>query len=78
MATGAAITAAYESGLKSSSWHQLRSMAIAALFGIAQEVASRAVPPLLNYLTGKRGSAPSDLPTVSESDAITPGVSERE
>ena len=40
-ATGAALAAAYESGLKSSSWHQLRSMAIAALIGIAQEVASR-------------------------------------
>ncbi len=78
MATGAAITAAYESGLKSSPWHQLRSMAIGALFGIAQEVASRAVPPLMNYLTGKRGSAQSGPPPVSESDAIIPGVSERE
>jgi len=77
VATGAAITAAYESGLKRSSWQQLRGMAIAALFGIAQEVASHAVPPLMNYLTGKRGSAQSDQPTVSKSDAITPEVTER-
>ena len=57
-ATGAAIAAAYESGLKSSSWHQLRSMAIGALIGIAQDVASRAVPHVMNYLNGKPGQYP--------------------
>jgi len=72
-ATGAAIAAAYESGLKSSSWHQLRSMAIGALIGIAQDVASRAVPSVMNYLAGNRASAPIEQPTELESMAIPPG-----
>jgi len=56
-ATGAAIAAAYESGLKSSSWQQLRSMAIGALIGIAQDVAARAVPHVMNYLGNNRASS---------------------
>ena len=41
-ATGAALAAAYESGVKSSSRRQLCNMAIGALIGIAQDVVSRA------------------------------------
>jgi hypothetical protein len=78
VATGAAITAAYESGLKSSSWQQLRSLAIAALIGIAQDVASRAVPPLMNYLTGKRSNGQSGPSTVSENNAVSPAVTEKQ
>ena len=71
-ATGAAVVAAYEAGLKSSSWRQLRSMAIGALIGIAQEVAVGAVPPLMHYLIGKRGSAQGGPLTVAESNALEP------
>jgi ElaB/YqjD/DUF883 family membrane-anchored ribosome-binding protein len=69
-ATGAAIVAAYESGLKSSSWHQLRSMAIGALIGITQDVASHAIPQVMNYFSGNRASAPIDPPTEPESNTI--------
>jgi hypothetical protein len=72
-ATGAAIAAAYESGLKSSSWHQLRSMAIGALIGIAQDVASRAIPQVMNYFDGSRTGEPIDQPTEAESNTNPPG-----
>ncbi len=55
-ATVAAIAAAYESGLKSSSRQQLRSMAIGAIIGIAQDVVSRAIPPVMDYFAGKRSN----------------------
>jgi hypothetical protein len=75
-ATGAALAAAYEAGLKSSSWHQLRSMAIGALIGIAQDVVSRAIPPAMNYLAGKQDSAQSSPPTASQASATTPATME--
>jgi ElaB/YqjD/DUF883 family membrane-anchored ribosome-binding protein len=59
-ATAAAITAAYESGLKRSSWDQLRNVAIGALIGIVQDVAARAVPQVMSYLSGNRASAQND------------------
>ena len=51
-ATAAAIAAAYESGRDSSSRHQLQDLAIRALIGVVQDVASRAVPQVVDYLTG--------------------------
>ncbi len=65
-ATVAAIAAAYESGLKSSSRQQLRSMAISALLGIAQDVVSRAIPPVMNYLAGKQKNVESGPASTSE------------
>jgi hypothetical protein len=59
-ATAAPAAAASESGLKSSSWHQLRSVAIGALIGIVQQVATIAVPQMVNYVTGNRGSPSID------------------
>jgi hypothetical protein len=50
-ATAAAIAAAYESGLQTSSRHQIKSVAIGALIGIVQDVVSRAVPQVMDYLT---------------------------
>ena len=54
----AAIAAAYEAGRKSSSWHQLQDLAARSLTGVAQDMASRALPQLLDYFTGSRTSAP--------------------
>lgn len=51
-ATAAAITAAYESGRESSSRHQLQDLAIRALIGVVQDVATHAVPQVVDYLTG--------------------------
>ncbi len=51
-ATAAAIAAAYEAGHESSSRHQLKDLAIRALIGVVQDVASRAVPQVVDYLTG--------------------------
>jgi len=62
-AESAAIAAAYEAGRKSSSWHQLQDLATRSLIGVAQEMASRALPQLLDYFTSNRTSAP-----VSRSD----------
>ena len=75
-AAGAAVVAAYEAGLKSSSWHELRSMAISALIAIAQDVVSHAIPPVMNYLIGKRGGAQSGPPAASQTSAITPTTME--
>lgn len=50
--TAAAIAAAYESGLKSSSRHQLQDLAIRSLIGVVQDVATRSVPQVVDYLTG--------------------------
>lgn len=51
-ASSAAITAAYERGLRSSSWDLLRSAALAALIEIVQDAASRVVPRLLDSMAG--------------------------
>ena len=53
--TSATIAAAYESGRESSSRHQLHDLAIRALIGVVRDVASRAVPPVVDYLTGNLG-----------------------
>lgn len=56
--TATALVAAHESGLESSSWRQLRDVAFGAIIGMVQEITSRAVPPLVDYLTGQRSSGP--------------------
>ena len=56
-ATTAALAAAYEAGRESSSWFQLKSLAINALIGIARDVASHATPMILDQLTGRRSDA---------------------
>lgn len=53
-ATASAIAAAYESGLKSSSWNQLRSAGISTLMWIMQDIASRAVPQAIAHFTGNQ------------------------
>jgi hypothetical protein len=77
-AAGAALAAAYESGVKSSSWRQLRSMAIGALMGIAQDVVSRAIPPVMNYLAGKRSNAESGPARASETSENAPATTENQ
>lgn len=59
-ATAAPAAAHSESGLRSSSWHQLESAAIGALVGIAHEVVAHAIPHVVNYVTGNRGSTSID------------------
>lgn len=61
-ARAADTTAVDESDLKSSSRHQLRTAAIGVLIGIVQELASRAVPLVMDYLTeSDKGSAKQSL-----------------
>ncbi len=59
VASAAALTAAYESGARSSSWQQLRSIAIGAVIGIVQDVAARAVPQVISYLNSNRAERPA-------------------
>ena len=77
-AAGAALAAAYESGVKSSSWRQLRSMAVGALMGIAQDVVSRAIPPVMNYLAGKRSNVQSRPETAAQANEIAPATTENQ
>ena len=56
-ATSASIAAAYESGRKSSTWDQLSGLVIGALIGVVQDVATRAVPQVMDYVTGHREEA---------------------
>ena len=51
-ATAAAIAAAYEAGRESSARHQLQDLAIRALIGVVQDIATHAVPQVVDYLTG--------------------------
>ena len=67
-ATAAAIAAAYESGRESSYRHELRSVAVGALITVFQDVAARAVPPLMDYLTARlAGDQPRNSETTGES-----------
>jgi ABC-type transporter Mla subunit MlaD len=49
-----------------SSWNQLRDAALGSLIGIVQDVASRAAPHVIDYLAGKRASAPIGNSTTPE------------
>ena len=73
-ATSAAIAAAYESGQESSSRHQLQDLAIRALIGVVQDVATRAVPQVVDYLTGNLAG---DRASHSEGTGETPDSSTR-
>ena len=55
-----ASAASFDAGYKSSTWNQLSSAAIVALTGMMQDVASRAVPELLDYLNRSRSSASAE------------------
>lgn len=59
-ATATDLAAAYESGLKRSSWDQLKSVAIGALIAVVQGVASRAVPEVMGYLASNRDKPRDD------------------
>ncbi len=73
-ATAAAITAAYESGLRSSSRHQLQDLAIRSLISVVQDIASRAVPQAVNFLTRNLAG---DHPPRAEATEETHDFSER-
>ena len=49
------VAAAYESGRESSSWNQFRDVAFGVLIGVVQDIASRSVPRIVDYLTGESG-----------------------
>lgn len=66
-AQSAAIAAAYEAGRESSHRHELQSAAVGALIAVVQDVASRAVPPLMDYLTASlAGHQPRPAETTGE------------
>jgi hypothetical protein len=55
-ANAAGMAAAHESGLKSLSWHQLRSAAIGTIFAIVQEAVVLSLPLVIGYM-GRDGKA---------------------
>lgn len=59
-ALATAIAAAYQKGLKNSSWDLLRSTAIAAAIEIVQDIAFRVAPKLLDRLTAPPVETRSD------------------
>ena len=65
-ATTATAIAAYASGRDSSSWHQLRNVAIGALIGVARDVATRSIPQVMDYLLAKEDTAPVNRPDSQE------------
>jgi len=67
-ATASDLASAYESGLKRSSWDQLRSVAIGALIAVVQGVASRAIPEVMGYFN--RGHATEDAARAEKSTAV--------
>lgn len=73
-ATSAAITAAYESGRESSSRHQLQDLAVRALIGVVQDVATRAVPQVVDLLTGNLAG---DRTSRSEEGGKSPDYTKR-
>jgi hypothetical protein len=75
-ATDAALAAAYGAGSTNSFWREMRTVAIGALFGIAKDVVSRAVPPVMDYLVRKQRGDQSGQPTATGA-AITPAASEK-
>jgi Protein of unknown function (DUF3618) len=54
-----------------SSWHQLRNAALGSLIGIVQDVASRAGPHVMDYLSGKQSSAPASTSTLPENHVVS-------
>ncbi|MEI8021479.1 MAG: hypothetical protein WCH39_24935, partial [Schlesneria sp.] len=68
----ATVTAADESGRSTSSWNQLRDIAFGVLMGVVQDVASRSVPRIVDYLTGESaGAALREPPSMDEQSETT-------
>lgn len=72
----ATVTAAYESGRTTSSWNQLRDVAFGALMGVIQDVASRSVPRIVDYLTGEFAGAKLREPIPMDEQPATTNRSE--
>lgn len=60
-AMASAIVAAYEKGLRNSYWGLLRDAVIAAAIEVLQETATRAVPQIIDRLTGSQTPPRGDL-----------------
>lgn len=73
--TATVTPAVEEPGLKTSSWQQLRDMALGALVGLAREVATRVVPPMVDYLTGHQAGS---LAAETNSVGKQPGSQKRQ
>lgn len=73
-ATAAAFAAAYESGRESSSRHELQGLAIRSLISVVQDIASRAVPQVVDFLTR---NLTGDRTHRSEETGEAPDFSER-
>ena len=58
-------------------WHQLSSAAIGPLLGIVQDLASHAVPHVIDYLTGKRASDHNHQQSDPQNTAGSPGTNGR-
>ena len=69
------VAAAYQSGRATSSWIQLKDVALGVLIGVVQDIAIRSVPRIVDYLTGDSGEAvPRDPITIDEQPAFTDGA----
>jgi hypothetical protein len=53
------VAVASKSAQDSSLWHQLGEIGVRALIGIVQEVANRAAPQIVDYLTNVPGTGPA-------------------
>jgi cell division septum initiation protein DivIVA len=72
--------ASHDGASMGSSWHQLKNAAVASLIGIVQDVASRAGPLVLDYLTGKQDSVPLSNSKIPGNPVVPPsgnGVRQR-
>ncbi len=70
-----AVAAAYASGRATSSWIQLRDVALGVLVGVVQDIAIRSVPRIVDFLTGDSGGAIPRAPiTIDEKPSFTDGA----
>ena len=53
----ATVATAYESGRATSTWNQLRDVALGVLISVVQDITIRSVPRIVDYLTGDNGGA---------------------
>ena len=78
--SGAALTAAYESGREQSAWEQVKLMAIGVALSVAKDVASRIVPRLIGSIVDGPPAPPEKRPEHRERirgrprKNVTPGV----
>ena len=74
-ATRQVAAAAYESGQATSSWIQLRDVALGVLIGVVQDIAIRSVPRIVDYLTGDSSGAELRNPIkIDEQTVFTDGA----